>query len=115
MIIFEIFHIKKILKGAQENPSALAGNEVGDILWGIILIPLIIGIIGIILFFILGYTNWFGFHFGFFKFLFWVSLVVGFIIFSIIKSTVASVSRSTTIHTKSVMKTLDIENEEENK
>lgn len=111
MILFKILHIKKLVKEARENPSALAGNEVGDALWGIVLIPLIIGIIGIILFFIMGYTSLFGFQFGFFKFLFWLSLIIGFIIFSIIRRLVKSVSKSTIIHTKSVLKTINLDTE----
>jgi len=111
MIIFKIFHIKKLVKEARENPSGLAGDEVSDVLWGIVLVPLIIAIIGIILFFIIGYTNLFGFQFGFFKFLFWLSLIVSFIIFSIIRRIVKSVSKSTVIHTKSVLKTIDLDRE----
>ncbi len=110
MIIFRVFQIRKYIREAKENPSALAGNEVGDTLWGIVLVPLVIGIIGIILFFIIGYTNLFGFHLGFFKFLFWLSLIIGLIVFSVIRSLIKSVSRSTTIHTKSIIKTLDLEN-----
>jgi hypothetical protein len=113
MIIFKIFHIKRIIQEARENPSKLAGNEVGDILWDIVLIPIIIGIAGILLFFIVGYTNWFGFHLGIFKFLFWLSLIVGVVIFSVIRQIVKSISKTTTIHTKSVIKTLDLETSKE--
>ena len=110
-MIFQIFHIKRIINDAKENPSGLAGNEAKDVLWGIVLIPLIIAILGIILFFIIGYTHLLGFQFGFFKFLFWLSLIVGYIIFSVIRRIIKSVSKSTTIHTKSVLKTFNLENE----
>lgn len=115
MILFEIFHINKIVKGIKENPGKLAGEEISDVLWGIVIIPLIIGGLGIILFFILGYTNLFGFHFWFFKFLFWMSLIIGIIIFSIIRKIFQSVSKKTMIHTESVIKTFTIEKEGENK
>jgi heme exporter protein D len=106
MILFKVFHIRKILKGVHENPSKLAGEEAGDALWDIVLIPLIILVGGIILFFILGYTNVFRFHLGFFKFLFWLSLIVSILIFSIIRRIIKSVSKTTTIHTENILKPL---------
>ncbi len=111
MILFKIFHIKKLVKEARENPSNLAGSEVSDVLWGIVLIPIIIATIGIIIFFIIGYTHWFGFQLGFFKFLFWLSLIVSLSIFSVVRKMVKSVSKSATIHTKSVIKTLNLEDQ----
>lgn len=112
MIIFKIFHIKNLIKEARANPGAVAGSEVRDVLWGIVLIPIVIATLGIILFFLIGYTHIFGFQLGFFKFLFWLSLIVSFVIFSVIRRIVKSVGRSATIHTKNVVKALNLENEE---
>ncbi len=109
MILFKIFHIKKILKEARQNPSRLAGDEVKDALWGIVMIPLVIGILGVTLFFILGYTHLLGFQWGFFKFLFWLSLIVSYIIFSIVRRIVRTVSGQASIRTKSVLKTLNLD------
>lgn len=108
-MIFQIFRIKKVIKEARENPSKFAGSELGDLLWGIVTIPIIIGVLGIILFFIIGYTHWFGFQFGFFKFLFWVALFVSLFIFFVIRKIIKSLRGQAVIHTKSIVKKLEIE------
>lgn len=104
MLIFKIFKIRKSIKEIEESPSQFASSEVRDTLWGLILAPIIIIIIGVIIFFILGYTNLFGFHFGFFKFLFWLSLIVGLIIFSLSRTIINALGKKTMIHTKSILK-----------
>ena len=112
---FKIFKIRKLVKDARENPSALAGEQVREVLWGIFIIPIIVCFLVVALFFFIGYTDILGFQIGFFKFLFWVSLVVGFTIFSVIRKIIKSVGRGASIGAKKVIDTVGQESTSDEK
>ncbi len=100
---FKILKIRKLVKDFKDSPSALAGGSAREVLWGILILPIVICLLGIILFFMIGYTNILGFQWGFFKFLFWVSLFVGLAIFSLIKRIIKSLGKGVSVATKKVI------------
>lgn len=110
---FKILHIRKMVNDARSNPSGLAGEQVREVLWGIVMIPLVISIIIVALFYIVGYTDLFGFQLGFFKFLFWVAGIVGFIIFSTLRKIIRSIGRGASTGTKKVIDTFAKESVDE--
>jgi uncharacterized Tic20 family protein len=100
---FKILHIRTMMRDARTNPSGLAGEQVREVLWGIIMIPLIFSIIIVALFYIVGYTDLFGFQLGFFKALFWVGLIVATVIFSVLRKIIKAIGRSAATGTKRVI------------
>ncbi len=100
---FKILKIRKTIKEARENPSALAGEEIRGVLWGLFVIPIIIGALVVVLFFLIGYTDVLGFTWGFFKILFWISLFVSLAIFSVVKKIIKAVGKGATVATKKVV------------
>lgn len=57
MIFIKIFTFRKLYKEFSEDPSKASGEELVDVLRGIILIPKIIGFIILALLFIFGFTH----------------------------------------------------------
>jgi uncharacterized Tic20 family protein len=112
---FQILQIRKNIKDARANPSGFAGEQTKEILWGIMIIPIIICALVIILFFVIGYTDVLGFQLGFFKFLFWVALIVSFSIFSLLRRIIRATSRTVTSGSKRVIEAVVVESTEENK
>ncbi len=106
---FKILHFRKMVNEARSNPSGLAGEQVREVLWGIVMIPLVIAILIVGVFFIIGYTDILGFQFGFFKFLFWVALIVGATIFSLIRKIIFSIGRGASRGTKRVIDAVVVE------
>ncbi len=78
---FKILQVKKMIKEGREDPSKFAGGQVGEILWGLVIVPIIVGVVALGLFFIMGYTHLFGFQAGVFKFLFWIGLLPAIVVF----------------------------------
>ncbi len=87
MFIFQIFKIKKIIREGKENPSKFAGEEMGDIVKGIFIIPLILVGTSALVSLLLGYTTViFGLGpFGFFKFTFWFFVIIEIIIYILMR------------------------------
>ncbi len=100
---FKILHIRKMIKEGRENPSRLAGEQTAEMMWGIVLVPIIICVLLLILFFIMGYTHLFGFSSGFFRFLFWFFLIPGIFVFGAIRKMIGLASRTTTTQAKKVV------------
>lgn len=100
---FKILQIRKMVKDARENPSKLAGEQVGEALWGLLIVPMIFGIIVLGLFFIMGYTHLFGFTLGIFRFLFWLGLVPSLITFLMFRKLIISASKISVSGTKRVV------------
>lgn len=111
---FKILHFRKMVNEARSNPSGLAGEQVREVLWGIVMIPLVLAFIIVGLFFIIGYTDVFGFQLGFFKFLFWVALIVGVSVFSLIRKIIFSIGRGASRGTKRVIDAVVVEDKELN-
>jgi uncharacterized Tic20 family protein len=108
---FKILQIRKNIKEARSNPGQFAGEQAGELLWGILVIPIIIVALVLGLFFIVGYTDVFGFQLGFFKFLFWVALIVSFSVFSILRRIIKVASKITTKQTRRVVDAVVVEDD----
>ncbi len=100
MFLFKIFQLKKTLREVRENPSAFAGGQMREFLWGVFILPLLIvgGIL--ILFFIMGYTDVFGFHYGIFKILFWITIVVAGIFLLMLRLSIRLLGKKTVGYTE---------------
>lgn len=57
MIFLKIFTFRKLYKGFSEDPSKASGEELVDVLRGIILIPKIIGFLILGVLFLFGFTH----------------------------------------------------------
>lgn len=110
---FKLLHIRKMVRDVRGNPSGLAGEQVREVLWGIVMIPLVISIVIVAIFYIIGYTDLFGFQVGFFKVLFWVATIVGFIIFSTLRRLIRGIGRGASTGTKKVIDTFAKESSDE--
>ncbi|MCC7436346.1 hypothetical protein IT402_00500 [Candidatus Nomurabacteria bacterium] len=106
---FKLLQIRKNINEARENPSVFAGEQAKGFLWGLFLLPVIVCFLVVGIFFIIGYTELFGFQAGFFKFLFWVSLVVSFIVLSLLRMIVRTISKNTSNQTKKVIDAIVVE------
>ncbi len=100
---FKLLQIRKNIKEARTNPGNFAGGQATELLWGILIIPIVIVVVVLGLFFIIGYTDVFGFQLGFFKFLFWVALIVSVTIFSVLRKVIKVASRIATKGTRRVV------------
>lgn len=100
---FKILQIRKMVKEAKENPSKLAGEQVREALWGLLILPIISGVVILGLFFIMGYTHLFGFTLGIFRFLFWLGLIPSLLTFLMFRKLIVSASRMSASQTKRVV------------
>ncbi|MEK7586034.1 MAG: hypothetical protein AAB477_02280 [Patescibacteria group bacterium] len=103
-MIFQILHIRSAIKEAKEDPGNFAGSQARDVIFGIILIPLIIVLLGLTFLFFLAYTKFLGGPYLFFKIVFIIGLIVSFTFGSIVYK-LTSVLRRTT--KKVVNKTIE--------
>lgn len=74
-MIFKIFQMQRMIREGKENPSNFASNQAGDLFKGIFVMPVISALIFFGIFFVLGYTTLLGGPYGFFKFLFVLTLI----------------------------------------
>ena len=73
-MIFQILKVRKMVKEGSENPGNFAGGQVADLLTGLFVVPIVIGVGVLILLFILSFTTLLGGPFGLAKFFFFVVL-----------------------------------------
>ena len=110
---FKILQIRKMVKEARENPSKLAGEQVREALWGLLIVPIVVGVLVLGLFFIMGYTHLFGFTLGIFRFLFWLGLVPTLVSFLMFRKLIVSASKITVTQTKKVVDAVAVETRDE--
>lgn len=83
-MLFKIFFIGKTIRDIKSNPSKFASEEARGAILGIFILPIMLVILGLAVLFILGFTNFFGGPYLFFKIVFFfglfTSLIFGFII-----------------------------------
>ena len=97
---FKILQIRKEINEAKASPELFTKQKSQGFLYSFFIAPLLIAFIVCALFFIIGYTDIFGFQIGFFKFLFWAVLVVGIFIFSIMRKIIRFISKKVSKQTK---------------
>ena len=110
---FKILQIRKMVKEARENPSKLAGEQVREMLWGLLIVPIVVGVLVLGLFFIMGYTHLFGFTLGIFRFLFWLGLVPSLIAFLMFRKLIVSASKISVRQTERVVEAVGQEVKDE--
>jgi len=89
-MIFRVLKVHKLAKEAKDNPGQFAGEEIGGMLKGLFIMPFIAALLLLALLFVFGFTTWLGGPFGFFKFLFFFSLIgVGTFFFTLRKAYMA--------------------------
>ena len=74
-----------MVKEARRDPGGFVGGEVAEAAMGLIMIPIVIALAGLILFFILGFTTLLGGPMLFFKILFVIGVFVSLILYMIIR------------------------------
>lgn len=84
-MLFRLFRIRKNVKDIRNDAGGFAGDQVVDVVTGILAIPLLLSVGALVLFFILGYTALLGGPFGFFKILFVVGASVSFLLFLVVR------------------------------
>ena len=82
--IIKIKNIKNAMQGVNHDPVHLASEMAGNIFLGMFLVPAIVAILFLVLFFVLGYTHWLGGRFRFFRFLFILSVIGDFLFFFVL-------------------------------
>ena len=75
-MLLQIFTIGKTIKELKSNPGGFAGEQTRDVIIGVILLPLIIIVLGLAFLFILGFTKLLGGPYLFFKFVFFLGLII---------------------------------------
>lgn len=86
-MLFQILHIRNTVKELKDDPGKFAGGQAGELLMGIVILPLIIVILGLALMFILGFTHLLGGPYLLFKIVFFLGLFVsiglGFVLYGV--------------------------------
>lgn len=76
-MIFKIFQIKKDINEARQKPVSFGLGKGGEFILGILIIPIIIYVSVVVLLFLSGYTETFGFESLLARVIFWIIFVPG--------------------------------------
>lgn len=114
-MIFKILQIRSSLKEAQENPGKFASSQTRDALIGILIMPMLILIVGLVFLFALGFTHFLGGPYFFFKLIFFIGLLVSVVIGSVVYKLVSILGRATKkVVNKTASRIVDVPFEEKN-
>ncbi len=94
-MLFKILHIRNSIKEARANPGNFASGQARDVIFGIVIIPAIIVVLGLVFLFMLGFTSFLGGPYILFKIIFFIGLIVSYILGLVIYK-ITSVFRNTT-------------------
>ena len=94
-MLFRLFRIRKTVREVQKDAGGFAGDEVVGLFAGLLMIPVLLVLGALILFFLLGFTTLIGGPFGLFKVLFIVGAFVSFFIFIILRPIVLFFKKGT--------------------
>lgn len=94
-MLLKLFKIRKNIKEAKKNPGNFVGDQVSDIAVGIVIIPALIIFLGLVLFFLLGFTTLLGGQFWFFKILFVLGIGVSIGIVVLIQPIIRRIKKGT--------------------
>ncbi len=94
-MLFKLLRIRKTAKEIRQDTGGFVAGEVAETAIGILIIPGIVIVLFLALFFILGFTNLLGGPMGFFKFLFILGLVVSLGIVAILRPIIRLLKRGT--------------------
>ncbi len=94
-MIFKIFKIRNMIREGTENPSQFASSEAGNFFVSMFVMPILSAVLLLGGLFILGYTTLLGGPYGFFKFMFVLSLICIASFFFILRKLYKVVKQST--------------------
>lgn len=93
-MIFKVLRLRKTVREVREDTGGFVADEVGGVLTGLMLIPVIIVCCALALFFILGFTTLLGGPMGFFKVLFIIGICMTILVFAVVYPIVRFIRRS---------------------
>ncbi len=95
-MLFKLLKIRKATKEIKQDAGGFVAGEVAEtVIEGLLLIPGLIALGALVLFFILGFTTLLGGPMGFFKFLFILSVVVLLSIIAMLRPIIRLLKRGT--------------------
>lgn len=84
-----------MIKEGKENPGKFAGNQAGDLLMGMFIMPIISAMVFLGGFFVLGFTTILGGPYSLVKFLFYILLIFVFFLSLIFRKVYLLLKKST--------------------
>jgi hypothetical protein len=75
-MIFRVLQIRKMVDEATDNPGKFTGGQIRELFVNMLIAPLLFVLFFLGIFFVFGFTALLGGPFLFFKFLFWISLII---------------------------------------
>ena len=105
-MLFKLLRIRKTVKEVRADAGGFVGEEVAGLLKGLLIIPVVLVLLALGLFFVLGFTTHLGGPMGFFKVLFVIGAFVTTTTFLVIYPIIRFVRRSTARVVKSGIKTV---------
>lgn len=93
-MLFKLLRIRKTVKEVRADAGGFVGEEVAVLLKGFLVIPVVLVLLALGLFFVLGFTNHLGGPMGFFKVLFVLGASITVVIFMLIYPIIRFVRRS---------------------
>jgi len=94
-MIFKVFKIRNMIKEGKENPGKFAGNQAGELLMSMFVMPIISAIVFLGGLLVLGFTTLLGGPYGLAKFLFYIVLFFTFFLSLILRKVYLLVKKST--------------------
>ena len=87
-MIFRIIQLRKMARDAKEDPAKFMAEEASSFFTGLFVLPIISAILLLAILIVFAFTSWLGGPYGFFKFLFFLSLFgVGTFFYMLYKTT----------------------------
>ncbi len=111
-MLFQILHIRKQVRELKEDPGKFAGGQAGEVLMGIVILPIIILVLGLVFLFVLAFTELLGGPYLFFKIMFFIGLFVSVGIASLLYSVASLVKRVTKNAVNKTVETISIKPDE---
>lgn len=95
-MLFKLLKLRKNVKEVRKDPGGFAAGEAaGAVIETVLLVPGLIALFGLVLFFILGFTTLLGGPMGFFKFLFIFGVFVLLVIIAMLRPIIRLLKRGT--------------------
>ena len=107
-MLFQILHIRSTVKELKEDPGKFAGGQAGELMMGIVMLPIIILVLGLAFLFILAFTKLLGGPYLFFKIIFFIGFFVSLGICHLLYSVTSLVRRVTKRAVNKTVETISI-------
>jgi len=107
-MLFQILHIRSMAKDIKENPGKFAGGQASELAIGLLIIPIIIIVLGLALFFILAFTSLLGGPYLLFKILFFIAFFISIGIGFVMYGAISLINRTTRNAVNRTVETISI-------